>query len=162
MNETQVTVVGNVATEPKLRVTAGGARVTNFRVASTERRFNKAANVWRDGDTAFFNVSCWRAAAENVADSIHKGDPVLVHGRLRISSYEKDGMTRSNFEIDAHAVGHDLFRGVSSFTKVVTGNAREGAAESQPAVSLSSLPTGLDTTPGPDPDDDPESDTFVA
>jgi single-strand DNA-binding protein len=118
MNETLVTLVGHVATEPALRITTGGARVTSFRLASTERRFDKAVNGWRDANTTFFTVTTWRTMAENVSSSIVKGQPIVVHGRLRDSSYEsKDGQWRTVLEVEAFALGHDLSRGVSEFTK---------------------------------------------
>ena len=69
MNETMVTLVGHVATEPTLRITTGGARVTSFRLASTERRFDKGINDWRDAYTTFFTVTTWRTMAENVCTS---------------------------------------------------------------------------------------------
>lgn len=118
MNETMVTLVGHVATEPALRITTGGARVTSFRLASTERRFDKGINDWRDAFTTFFTVTTWRTMAENVATSVQKGQPVVVHGRLRDSSYEaKDGQWRTVLEVEAFALGHDLSRGVSTFIK---------------------------------------------
>jgi single-strand DNA-binding protein len=116
-NETVVTVTGYVAQEPVLRLTGSGTKVVNFRVATTERRFDRGVNGWRDGDTLFFSVSCWRTLGENVLDSLKKGDPVVVQGRLRDGSWEKDGVTYSKVEIEATAVGHDLSRGVSHFTK---------------------------------------------
>jgi single-strand DNA-binding protein len=118
MNETMVTLVGHVATEPALRITTGGARVTSFRLASTERRFDKGVNDWRDAYTTFFTVTTWRTMAENVCASVKKGQPVVVHGRLRDSSYEsKDGQWRTVLEVEAFALGHDLSRGISTFTK---------------------------------------------
>lgn len=117
MNETVITVVGYVATEPTERVTAMGARVASFRLASTERRFDKKLNGWRDVSTTFYTVSCWRNTAENALDSVSKGDPVVVHGKLRHSTYEREGQTRSVLEIDASALGHDIAKGVSRFTK---------------------------------------------
>jgi single-strand DNA-binding protein len=118
MNETMVTVVGHVATDPTLRTTAGGARVASFRLASTERRFDRGTGGWRDGNTTFYTVTSWRNMGENVCDSVEKGQPVLVHGRLRDSSYEgKDGQRRTVLEVEAFAVGHDLSRGVTRFTK---------------------------------------------
>ena len=118
MNETMVTLVGHVATEPTLRITTGGARVTSFRLASTERRFDKGVNDWRDAYTTFFTVTTWRTMAENVCTSVLKGQPVVVHGRLRDSSYEaKDGQWRTVLEVEAFALGHDLSRGISKFTK---------------------------------------------
>jgi single-strand DNA-binding protein len=119
MNETMVTVVGHVATDPTLRTTAGGARVASFRLASTERRFDKGAGSWRDANTTFFTVTTWRTMAENVCDSVQKGQPVVVHGRLRDSSYDnKEGLRRTVLEIEAFSLGHDLSRGVATFTKV--------------------------------------------
>lgn len=119
MNETMVTVVGHVATDPTLRTTAGGARVASFRLASTERRFDKGAATWRDGATTFFTVTAWRTTAENVCESVTKGQPVVVHGRLRDSSYDnKEGQRRTVLEIEAFALGHDLSRGLARFTKV--------------------------------------------
>jgi single-strand DNA-binding protein len=125
MNETVVTVLGNVASDPSLRVTSTGAHVAGFRLASTERWFDKGVKGWRDGVTTFYRVNCWRAAAENVAGSLEKGQPVVVHGRLKIRSYDdKDGVPRTSIEIDAHTVGHDLTRGIATFTKA-TGSRRD-------------------------------------
>ncbi len=118
MNETLITVVGHVATEPTLRTTASGVRVAGFRLASTERRFDKGVGGWRDVHTTFYTVTSWRNMAENVCQSIGKGQPVVVTGRLRDSSYDaKDGQRRTVLEIEAVAVGHDLARGIATFTK---------------------------------------------
>ena len=117
MNETLVTVVGNVAGEPRRRVTAGGVRVASFRLASTERRYNKELGAWRDGDTVYYTVTCWRTMAENAFESVKKGQPVVVHGRLHVSTYEKDGQERTAVEIEARSLGHDMSWGVSVFTK---------------------------------------------
>ena len=117
MNQTNVTVIGRVATEPRMHEVPGG-KVTNFRLATTERFFDKTKNEWRDGDTTFYGVSCWRALAENVAGSVQKGQPVIVEGRLHASSYDdRDGVPRMDIKIEARAVGHDLSWGTSSFAK---------------------------------------------
>ncbi|MBA3233550.1 MAG: single-stranded DNA-binding protein [Propionibacteriales bacterium] len=118
MNETTITVMGHVATDPTLRTTSGGARVGSFRLAATERRFDKGLNAWRDWHTTFFTVTSWRTLAENVCESVQKGQPVVVHGRLRDSSYDnREGQRRTVLEIEAFAVGHDLSRGVARFAK---------------------------------------------
>lgn len=126
MNETVLTVMGNVASDPTLRATSSGVKVASFRLASTERRFDKGLNAWRDGDTLFWSVSCWRGLGENVAESLAKGQPVIVHGRLRERSYEVDGQRRTTLDIDAVTVGHDLSRGVAGFRKA-SGVEREPA-----------------------------------
>lgn len=114
MNLTHITVVGNVAQEPKLRQTGDGTPVTSFRVASTPR-VNKGGE-WVDGAATFLTVNCWRALAENVTDSLRRGDPVLVHGRLTQRNFQTpDGQPRVSYEVEAIAVGHDLTRGHANF-----------------------------------------------
>lgn len=134
MNETVLTVVGHVASDPSLRVTASGLSVANFRLASTERRYDKAAGAWRDHDTIFWTVCCWRQAAENVAASLSKGQPVVVHGRLRERGYEVDGQRRTCLEIDAVTVGHDLTRGVASFRRCAPPRPDGPAAPTTPTT----------------------------
>ena len=140
MNETVVTVVGHVASEPSLRVTSTGAHVAGFRLASTVRRYDRGMSAWRDADTMFYGVSCWRATAENVAASLQKGQPVIVHGRLKERTYDdKDGIRRSSLEIDAVTVGHDLTRGVAAFTKA-TAPRRDEATELADLAGDAALP----------------------
>ena len=145
MNETMVTVVGNVVSDPTLRVTTSGAKVTSFRLASTERRFDRGTGGWRDGDTTFWQVSCWRRAAENVADSLAKGQPVVVHGRVRERGYEVEGQRRTSLEIDATTVGHDLSRGVARFRRAAPAGPAGGGE--RPDATVTALPS--DARPEP-------------
>lgn len=111
MHEPHITVVGNVGAPPRTRVLPSGAVVTDFRVASTPRKHDKASDAWSDGETIWFGVTCWRGLAENVAASLQKGDRVVVTGRLGASSWTTDlGEKRSGLEIDAATVGFDLLR----------------------------------------------------
>jgi single-strand DNA-binding protein len=111
MFDTNVTVVGNLVAEPRLASTNDGQAVASFRLASTPRRFDRAAGVWKDGDTLFTNVTCWRALAENVYMSLKKGSSVIVLGRLSVRPYvTKEGEKRQSVDIDAVAVGPDLGR----------------------------------------------------
>jgi single-strand DNA-binding protein len=136
MNDTYLTIAGNVVDEPKLRrTTTNGVTVASFRVASTSRRRDAETGDWSDGDTLFVNITCWRSLATNVAASLFKGQPVVVHGRFYSRQYAKDEVTRVTYELDAISVGHDLSRGVSSFkksTQAVTANI-EVDAEGLPA-----------------------------
>ncbi|MGE5765272.1 MAG: single-stranded DNA-binding protein [Mycobacterium leprae] len=88
MNETWVTLVGNVVAEPRATVLADGTFLASFRLASTRRRFDRGAQAWRDQDTVYVTVLCWRQLGENVADSLFRGAPVLVTGRLATKTYE--------------------------------------------------------------------------
>lgn len=119
MNETTMTIVGNLVDAPKLRRTKSGHCVANFRVASTQRRFDREKGAWADGDTLFVSVTAWRALGENVAQSLHKGTPVVVTGRYYQRDYEKDEVLRTAYELEASAVGPDLSRGVATFERTI-------------------------------------------
>jgi single-strand DNA-binding protein len=118
MSETLVTVVGNVATQPELRQTSTGVPVARFRVATTERRYDRSGDRWTDGHTSFYTVWAWRALGENVCGSIAMGEPVIIQGKLRITEREDKGQSYLSASIDAVAVGHDLSRGTSAFRRV--------------------------------------------
>ncbi|WP_329132128.1 single-stranded DNA-binding protein [Streptomyces sp. NBC_01476] len=144
MNETLVTVVGNVATEPETHVTATGVPVTRFRLATTSRRWDAERGGWTDGATSFFTVRAWRNLAGNVKESIGLGEPLVVQGRLRIREEEKEERRYFTAEIEAVAVGHDLSRGVARFTRGAATPVvvRSGGAESaQPGSPAAPLPT---------------------
>jgi single-strand DNA-binding protein len=117
MNETSVTIVGNVVDTPHRRKTETGVSVASFRIASTARRFDKQSGGWIDGDSLYLKVTCWRQLADNVDRSVVKGDPVVVTGRLFTRTYEAEGQRRSSYELEAAALGLDLTRGVSAFSR---------------------------------------------
>jgi single-strand DNA-binding protein len=91
--------------------------VASFRIASTSRRFDRATQRWVDSGQLFLGVSCWRELGTNAAVSLHKGDPVIVSGKLSTRTYEKDGQSRSVCELEALAVGPDLARGTAVFRR---------------------------------------------
>ena len=118
MNEAMMTIVGNVVDEPRMRTTTNGHKVTTFRVASTTRRYDREQEKFVDGSTLYMNVTSWRGAGENVFASLHKGQPVVVYGRCSTRNYEVNEQPRTSYELEATALGHDLFRGVTSFERV--------------------------------------------
>lgn len=130
MNETPMTIAGNVCDEPRMRFTKSGHPVTNLRVASTSRRFDQKTGEWADNPTLFMSITCWRGLAENVAESVHKGDPVVVTGRLTSHTYEVGEQLRYAQVLEATSLGHDLARGKTVFTKAYRG---VGAASFVPA-----------------------------
>ena len=117
INEAQVFLAGYVAREPRFRFTTRGISSVSLRVACTPRWVDRETGEWTDGETSFVTVLCWRTLADNVAKCLHKGEPVLVKGRLHVRPYEKDGAPRLAVEIEATSVGHDLARGVASFQR---------------------------------------------
>jgi single-strand DNA-binding protein len=132
MNETTVTITGNVITDVKSRRTGEGVRVSSFRMASNERRFDKMTGEWVDGDRLYVTVTCWRRLATGVSTSLLKGDPVVVTGRLFTRGYEVEGQKRSVTELEATAVGPDLSRCSAELTRVHRAGSEEarGAAAS--------------------------------
>lgn len=131
MNDIQMHVIGNVVNDVELRFTKSGEPVASFRVAAGTRRFDRANNRWIDGDTHYFTVSCWRGLAHNVVQSLRKGMPVLVYGRLRSREVERPCKEQMHlvryFDIEATSVGCDLARGTAVFTRVK----RESVVESE-------------------------------
>ena len=116
-NDTMVTLQGHVGGDVTLR-SAAGTLVAGFRVACTPRRFQRSTEEWVDGTTQWYSVSAWRTLGEHCHDSLRRGDPVIVHGRLQQRPYvNKSGVEVTALEIDAVLVGHDLTRGVTRFSK---------------------------------------------
>ncbi len=121
MNDTTITLVGNVATRVEYKESAAGA-VARFRFAVTARRWDREKDVWTDGATSFYTVWARRMLATNLAGSVSVGEPLVVHGRLRVRDEEqRDGKRWFSADIEALAVGHDLARGTSAFRRVVKG-----------------------------------------
>ena len=107
--DTIITVVGNLTGDPELRFTPSGAAVANFTVASTPRAFDRQSNEWKDQETLFMRCSVWREAAENIAESLQRGNRVIVTGRLKSRSYEtKEGEKRTVLELEVDEVGPSL------------------------------------------------------
>jgi single-strand DNA-binding protein len=126
--ETVITVVGNVTDDPELRFTPAGAAVANFTVASTPRSFDRQSNEWKDGDTLFLRCSVWRQAAENVAESLHRGNRVIVQGRLRQRSFEtREGEKRTVIELEVDEVGPSLKFATAKVSKTTRGGGAGGA-----------------------------------
>ncbi|HCK79700.1 MAG TPA: single-stranded DNA-binding protein [Actinobacteria bacterium] len=117
MSQTSITIVGNAVTDVTVASTATGVEYAVFRIATTARRFDRSVGQWVDGDTSFMRVTCWRRLARGVAESIVKGDPLVVTGVLRVREWATEDRRGVSVEIDASAVGHDLARGVSAFTR---------------------------------------------
>jgi single-strand DNA-binding protein len=110
-----ITVTGNIATAPELRQVPGGVAVATFRVASTERRYDRTAGAWVDGHTNWYNVSTFRSLAEHAHRSLGKGHRVILTGRLRVRSWENGERKGTAVDIDADAIGHDLRWGTTQF-----------------------------------------------
>jgi len=128
VNELTVTVVGWVGSDPVCYRDDGQVPFTKFRVASTPRVYDRDQDGYVDADTSWFTVKAFRHLALNVAEAVRRGEPVVVHGRLRLVDWvTPDGQPRTTAELTADSVGHDLARGTTRFTRTVHGPRTAGA-----------------------------------
>ena len=140
-----ITVTGVVGSDPRVHVTSQGLTITSFRLASTRRYFDRTKGAWEDGETNWYTVSGFRQLAHNAAESVHRGDRVVVHGRLRLRAWENGEKSGTAIEIEADSIGHDLAWGTTVLTKV----RREGATEAErpaPAPESGGWP-GVESAP---------------
>lgn len=132
-----VTIVGNVTRDPELRYLQTGTGLATFGVA-VNRRFNKGGEQVEE--TSFFDVTCWRDLADNVAESISKGDRVIVYGRLEQRSWEnQEGEKRSKVEIVADEVAPSL-RWATARVEKTRGGGGSGASYSDGAPPRTAPP----------------------
>jgi single-strand DNA-binding protein len=115
MNETFVTFHGWAGSNVRHRTT-NDVSVATVRVGVTPRL--KKGGEWTDGETTWYSVTAWRTLADHLRDSVRKGDPLIVHGRLRTETWQPEGGgTATTLQVEASLVGHDLTRGISHFIK---------------------------------------------
>ena len=117
--ENTFTLRGFVTAEPKFwQPTPTHTPVTEIRVGSTPRRLNRTSGEWENGDTSYFTVKCWRRLAVNVKGSLRKGDMVLIRGKIITRTWVDDQQrTRTQMQVEADSVGHDLAYGWSHFNR---------------------------------------------
>jgi single-strand DNA-binding protein len=114
-----ITVAGLVATTPRYLVTTDGLPIISFRLASSQRRFDRALNSWIDGETNWYTITAFRQMATNINDSVNKGDRIFVQGKLRVREWDNGERSGTSVEIDADVLGHDLSWGTGTFTRTI-------------------------------------------
>jgi single-strand DNA-binding protein len=112
-----IVIQGLVATTPRFVTASNGVAICSFRLASSQRKFDRATQRWVDGDTNWYTISAFRALAKNAVESIQKGDRVIISGNLRIRDWENTDRSGTTVEIEADVIGHDLVWGVSSYVR---------------------------------------------
>jgi single-strand DNA-binding protein len=133
-----ISVAGLVATTPRHLVTQDGLPITSFRLASSQRRFDRSQNKWIDGETNWYTVTGFRQLAINASTSVSKGDRILVTGKLRVRDWDNGERAGTSVEIEAESIGHDLSWGSAVFTRTVlvreTESSGKDSAEIDEAV----------------------------
>ena len=146
MNDTLITFHGWAGSDVRHR-TVGDISVATFRVGSTPRL--RKDGEWVDGETTWYTVTAWRTLANHVRDSIRKGDPIIVHGRLRTETWQpEEGGATTTLQVEASLVGHDLQRGITHFIKQRTERSApepDEAADDADAAPLESAEAADET-----------------
>lgn len=117
-----ITVSGYLGADPELKFTANGTAMVKMNLGVTDR-VKQADGSWSDGDTMWLNVIGWRQLAENAAESLVKGSRVIVTGKLKSRSYEKqDGTKGVSYEITAEDIGPSLANQAARLSKATSKN----------------------------------------
>jgi len=107
MSDNTITVVGNITKEPELKFLGSGNAAVKFSIAVNKRKKGKDGEY--EDSTSFFDVQAYGTLAENLANSVTKGNRIVVTGEIEQRSWEdKDGNKRSTVEITASEAGPSL------------------------------------------------------
>lgn len=98
MSINRVNISGNLTRDAELRQTQGGMAILNIGVAVNDRRKNAQTGEWEDVPN-FVDCVMFGSRAEKLAQYLAKGTKVAIDGKLRYSSWEKDGAKRSKLEV---------------------------------------------------------------
>jgi len=123
-----------VVGDPVVRATRANVPFVTFRLASNVRRPDFKTGEYIDAGTNFLNVTAFRALGVNLSNSLKKGEPVIVYGRMRINQWVNGDRSGTSVEIDAYNVGHDLSWGQTTFTKVAKPQLNQNDRMADPEV----------------------------
>lgn len=98
MSINRVFITGNLTRDPEMRQTNGGMPIMGFGMAVNDRRKNQQTGEWEDYPN-YVDCTMFGERAAKVSQYLVKGSKVSVDGRLRYSSWEKDGQKRSKLEV---------------------------------------------------------------
>ena len=142
-----ITVVGNLVEDPELRYTQSGTALANVRVASS-RRFQDRNQEWQE-ETAVFRGTVWREMAEQVAESLHKGDRVIITGSIEQRDWEDNqGQKRSSLELRIQEIGPSLRWATAQVNRIArSGSGSWGGQSQTPAAPVARDDFGPDEAP---------------
>lgn len=157
-----ITITGNI-TEPELRHLPSGVAVLSFKVGSSHRTLDKTQNKWVETGTSWYAVSAFRRLADHGFASLHRGDRVVVHGRIKLREWENGSGSRGfAAEIEADSIGHDLLFGTSTFVKSAASTTEAWAAAGDETEPSAPPAQGDDTRSEPHGVPDPQREPALA
>jgi single-strand DNA-binding protein len=126
--DTPITLEGGLTRDPELSYGKSGKAWARFSVAVGSRRKTQDGK-WEDGESAFWDCSAFGSIAENLVESLHKGDRVIVTGTLRPDVYkDKEGNDKRTLKVIVSNIGPSLLFATASVTKT---QRREGGQQAQ-------------------------------
>lgn len=128
INNDSITIAGNIGNDPTRGETRAGKSVINFRVATRSGYYDQRTGAWVENPSNWYAVAAYGNIADHAKASLHKGDPVIITGRLKVKEWEAGGKKGIDVEISADAIGHDLNWGTSAFVRRPRANAPQAAA----------------------------------
>jgi len=113
--EAQIALTGNVGGDVEFASGAGWS-LARFRLGSTPRW--RKGDAWVNGETTWITVRAFGQTAVNVRDSVRKGDPLVIVGKLRTRAWvDEAGQRQERLQVEVTSLGHDMARGVSTFVR---------------------------------------------
>jgi|tagenome__1003787_1003787.scaffolds.fasta_scaffold20952191_4 single-strand DNA-binding protein len=119
--------------DPQLRYSASGSAVVTVRLAFNSRKKDQQSGEWKDDASFFVDGKAFGPAAENIAETLSRGLEVVVSGRMKTDSWEKDGEKKSRPELLLDAIGPSLRSATAKVTKA--GGKKEAYAAASAASS---------------------------
>ncbi len=108
-NTNQMVVSGNLTEDPTLNFTKSGTAVAHLTIAHNSQRYDGESGQWIDGDAVFVRCNVWGKQAENVAESLRKGNHVIATGELSQNSYtDANDVKRTTLELEVTDIGPSL------------------------------------------------------
>lgn len=149
MNDTFITLLGNVVSDIRSVTTTNGVPMARFRLGVSPRKYDRESQQWTYRESSFYTIVAWRRLAEHTLCSVERGDPLVVTGRLSIREWERDDRWYTCAEVEAWTLGHDLARGTSQFTRL---SRRRPPTEEEARSTDAEPPTDTTTEPTTEPE----------
>jgi single-strand DNA-binding protein len=124
----KVVISGTLTSDPEKRFTPNNHAVTSFNLTAENPVLSSKAGAVNEPFTV--KVTCWRNLAEAVVLQLHKGDNILVEGKLILNNFQgQDGVQKKVFEIDANNIDK-----IPGPTEPIVPVAGTGEGQQQPAA----------------------------
>src|SRR5271163_732136 len=141
MADNTITVAGNITRDPELKFLNSGQAAVRLSIAVNRRWQNRQTQEWEER-VSYFEVAGYGALAENAANSLTKGNRVIVSGRLEQRSWEtENGDKRSIVEINADEIAPSLRWATAVVTRTPRAEGSNFQASDRPAAPRTKEPS---------------------